>query len=177
MSDPSTPIEANDRDRAPAEVPADAPPREPAGAAGASAGGQPATGPAPKPGRRFVFTLIELMIVIAIIGVLAAISTPKFGAARERAGTRACYANQKTLVGAIEMFDLDRKTRTTVLDDALFVRLKSGGYLQSIPQDPGQGTGTSGHYILTTSGNGIRCQVHGSIQDSEPATSGSPAPR
>ena len=48
-------------------------------------------------------TLVELLIVIAIIGVLAGIAVPNFRSAAERATTRACYANQKTIVGAIEM--------------------------------------------------------------------------
>src|ERR1700738_4848681 len=96
--------------------------------------------------RRQAFTLIELMIVIAIIGVLAAIAVPNFKAARERANTRACYANQKTVVGAMEMYNLDKNTKRTTLDGAFFTSLKSGGYLQSIPQDPGQGPGSSGNY-------------------------------
>ena len=114
--------------------------------------------------RRQGFTLIELMIVIAIIGVLAAIAVPNFKAARERANTRACYANQKTVVGAMEMYNLDKNTKRTVLDGGFFTSLKSGGYLQSIPQDPGQGQGTSANYQATDANNGIKCTVHTSIQ-------------
>jgi prepilin-type N-terminal cleavage/methylation domain-containing protein len=110
------------------------------------------------------FTLIELMIVIAIIGVLAAIAVPNFKAARERANTRACYANQKTVVGAMEMYNLDKNTKRTSLDGTFFVSLKSGGYLQSVPQDPGQGAGSSAHYQATDANNGIKCTVHEAIQ-------------
>jgi type II secretion system protein G len=110
------------------------------------------------------FTLIELMIVIAIIGVLAAIAVPNFKAARERANTRACYANQKTIVGAMEMYNLDKNTRRALLDGPFFNDLKSGGYLQSVPQDPGFGPGSSDKYKETGSGNGISCVNHGSIQ-------------
>lgn len=110
------------------------------------------------------FTLIELMIVIAIIGVLAAIAVPNFKAARERANTRACYANQKTVVGAMEMYNLDKNTKIALIDSTLFTALKSGGYLQSIPQDPGQGSSSSSHYKETASGNGIKCEIHGTIQ-------------
>lgn len=114
--------------------------------------------------RRQGFTLIELMIVIAIIGVLAAIAVPNFKAARERANTRACYANQKTVVGAMEMYNLDKNTKRTTLDATFFNDLKSGGYLQSVPQDPGFGPGSSSDYAATNSGNGITCSKHGSIQ-------------
>ena len=61
------------------------------------------------------FTLIELMIVIAIIGVLAAIAVPNFRKARERANQRACYANQKTVAGALEMYNLDNNKSITQL--------------------------------------------------------------
>jgi prepilin-type N-terminal cleavage/methylation domain-containing protein len=115
-------------------------------------------------GRRQGFTLIELMIVIAIIGVLAAIAVPNFKAARERANTRACYANQKTVVGAMEMYNLDKNTKRMRLDGRFFDDLRSGGYLQSVPQDPGAGPDTMHHYHESNSGNGISCSVHGSIQ-------------
>jgi prepilin-type N-terminal cleavage/methylation domain-containing protein len=110
------------------------------------------------------FTLIELMIVIAIIGVLAAIAVPNFKAARERANTRACYANQKTIAGSIEMFNLDKNTKRTDLGASLFSSLKTGGYLQQVPQDPGAGPGSSGNYQFTSSGVGVKCTVHQLIQ-------------
>ncbi len=114
--------------------------------------------------RKQGFTLIELMIVIAIIGVLAAIAVPNFRRARERANQRACYANQKTIAGAVEMYNLDYCTSVTTLDGSVFTNLKDAGYLQSIPDDPGGGIGSSGNYVLT---NGdISCSIHGAIQGS-----------
>jgi type II secretion system protein G len=82
------------------------------------------------------FTLIELMIVIAIIGVLAAIAVPNFRRARERANQRACYANQKTIAGAVEMYNLDNGTCVRSLTPGVFDVLLEGGYLQSLPTDP-----------------------------------------
>ncbi len=113
------------------------------------------------------FTLIELMIVIAIIGVLAAIAVPNFQAARQRANVRACYANQKTIAGAIEMYNLDFNQSLTTLDGTLLTKLKTEGYLQSVPNDPGKGQ-TNTYALIAVDGNwGLSCVGnHGPIQDS-----------
>ena len=81
-----------------------------------------------------------------------------------RANTRACYANQKTIAGAVEMYNLDHNTKRTRLDAAFYNSLRSGGYLQTIPTDPGAGFGSSANYQLTQGANGVSCIAHGGIQ-------------
>lgn len=57
--------------------------------------------------KRKGFTLIELMIVIAIIAVLAAVLVPNFMRAREASRLTACKSNLKNLSTAIETYSND----------------------------------------------------------------------
>lgn len=48
------------------------------------------------------FTLVEIMIVVAIIGILAAIAIPNFLLSRKKSHMNACIANLKQIQGAKE---------------------------------------------------------------------------
>lgn len=53
------------------------------------------------------FTLVEIMIVVAIIGLLAAIAIPNFVKAREKAQMEACIANLRQIEGATQVWAVD----------------------------------------------------------------------
>lgn len=59
------------------------------------------------------FTLIELMIVIAIIGILAAIAIPQFSAYRQRSYNAAANSDLKNATTAQEAYFVDNQTYAT----------------------------------------------------------------
>ena len=56
------------------------------------------------------FTLVEIMIVVAIIGLLVAIALPNFMIARKKSQIKAAQASMKQIEGAVEQARLDDVT-------------------------------------------------------------------
>jgi len=87
------------------------------------------------------FTLVEIMIVVAIIGLLAAIAIPNFVKARGTAQKNACINNLRQLDGAKEQWALENKksagTATTGSETGIEAYVKGGA-----PTCPGGGTYT-----------------------------------
>lgn len=64
--------------------------------------------------RQAGFTLVELMIVVAIIGILAAIAMPQFSKATEKAEAAQVMANTRILSQAAQMYYLDNSKEEDV---------------------------------------------------------------
>jgi type IV pilus assembly protein PilA len=65
------------------------------------------------------FTLIELMIVIAIIGILAAIAIPQFSAYRQRSYNAAAEADLRNAATAQEAYYVDSQVYTATVTNLI----------------------------------------------------------
>jgi len=87
------------------------------------------------------FTLVEIMIVVAIIGILIAIAVPGFIKARNTSRTNACQENMTKVDGAVQQYVLDENFPTVEdagCDDTGWQTLVVGpdNYLRSTPECP-----------------------------------------
>jgi general secretion pathway protein G len=95
------------------------------------------------------FTLIELMIVVAIIAILAGILIPNFVNARAQAQTSACQSNLRAIATAMELYyaDNQRYPAAGAIPDAL--NTDTVTYLSNTPRDPADAGATPSKYTFT----------------------------
>jgi general secretion pathway protein G len=77
------------------------------------------------------FTLIELIVVMAIVALLVAIAAPRYVASVERARETTLIGSLTTMRQAIDQFAADRSRYPASLDELVQER-----YLRQIPEDP-----------------------------------------
>jgi general secretion pathway protein G len=77
------------------------------------------------------FTLLELMIVMMIIGILAAIAVPSYLSVVRKGKEAVLKEDLHTMRSAIDSYTVDKGKAPQSLDD-----LVQAGYLRAIPKDP-----------------------------------------
>ena len=92
------------------------------------------------------FTLIELIVVIAILGFLLAIAIPRYTTSRTRAAVNASAANLKNLANAIELYVTENNL--AAYPEAALADLVSNYMPSGVPSSPGGGS-----YTYTLSGD------------------------
>ena len=94
------------------------------------------------------FTLVEIMIVVAIIGLLAAIAIPNFVRARTTSQTNACINNLRQMDGAVQQYALENKLASsssyTLSQLKPYIKLDSSS---NIPACPASGTYSAGSTV------------------------------
>jgi general secretion pathway protein G len=98
--------------------------------------------------RRFGFTLVELMIVMAIIAILMSVAIPIYTRSITRSKESVLKNNLFTLRNVIDEYTYDKQKAPQTLND-----LVSDGYLRQIPVDPITGTADSWRTIMEDSSN------------------------
>lgn len=85
------------------------------------------------------FTLIELLIVVAIIGILAAIAVPNFMNAQIRAKVARSQSDVRSIAQSIRMYSMDNNfypVRSGFMDERYIPLTTPVSYMSSVPLDP-----------------------------------------
>ena len=80
------------------------------------------------------FTLIELIVALAIISILAAISIPRFMVARYKAYLSACMVNERNIATALESYRSDNRLYPPTV--TVLVQANMGGDISKLPTCP-----------------------------------------
>jgi prepilin-type N-terminal cleavage/methylation domain-containing protein len=111
--------------------------------------------------RKAGFTLVEIMIVVAIIGLLAAIAIPNFVRARTTAQMNACINNLRQIDGAKQQWALEHQATSSASPGATdiqpYMGRGSAGTLPSCPADSSHQFSNS--YIMNNVQTAPTCNI------------------
>jgi prepilin-type N-terminal cleavage/methylation domain-containing protein len=105
------------------------------------------------------FTLVEIMIVVAIIGILAVIAIPNFLRARRTSQANSCIANMKQIVGAVEAYRLAGNQDLPTVATLIAADGDDGSYIKASEEPKCPVTGQDGA-SYTVAEDGVTCPNH-----------------
>ncbi len=105
------------------------------------------------------FTLIELLIVVAIIGIIAAIAIPNLLNAIDRGKQKRTMADLRSMGTAIEEYSIDNNFYPVATDVTTLETSVTPSYIRKLPERDGWGAdiavdATTGEYTLGSCGKG-----------------------
>jgi prepilin-type N-terminal cleavage/methylation domain-containing protein len=101
------------------------------------------------------FTLVEIMIVVAVIGILGSVAFPFFAKARERTRKNMCLENLTQIETAKQQWALDNNKGEGALPNRTDL-IGLTGYIHRLPECP-----AGGRYDFQAIGTPATCTIHG----------------
>lgn len=103
------------------------------------------------------FTLIEILIVVMIIGIIAALAIPNLLSAQKVSWGKTCEANRATIKAAAELYRMQASALPTM---ATIVKAVGGAYTEPvIDKIPNCPSGSAGVYSFVGTTSDVECSA------------------